>query len=199
MTKKAVLSKLATRIGQFKRYGYDLPASRKYILEKSGIRNGTVLEIGTGKGHLTKLLAKKNLRAISIDLDPEALATAKIHLSTAKAGRRILLRKMNAEKLPFRTRSFDHVISVDFFHHAKNPLRCLREMMRVARKSLTLADLNRKGMKIVDLVHRSEGKKHATPAIPLSTLRKYLLKNGFIVKSYRHTCHQIFIAQRRSL
>jgi len=198
VNKHAVLSALRKRLRQFKRHGYDLPASRNYILKSFGIRNGTTLEIGTGKGHLTKLLAKKNLRAISIDLDPGALAAAKIHLSAAKADRRILLRKMNAEKLPFRARSFDHVISVDFFHHAKRPLRCLREMTRAAKKTLTIADLNKRGMRIMALVHQSEGKTHATPKIPFRKLKSYLSANGFNVKSYRQPCHEIFVAQRRN-
>ncbi len=193
-----VLSELRKRLQKFKRYGYDLPASREHILKRAGIRRGTVLEIGTGKGHLTSLLAKKNLYLVSIDMDPASLQTAKKHLKALKRHSRVLLRLMNAEKLRFPSRSFDHVISADFFHHAKRPLRCLKEMMRVTRGILTLADLNRRGVKTMDLVHQSEGKRHARSRIPFPDLKEYLLKNGFNVKSYRHTCHQIFVAQRRN-
>ena len=199
MSRLSVLSNLQKRLRQFKRYGYDLPASRNYILRKSGIRCVPVLEVGTGKGHLTVLLAKKCPNVTSIDLDPGSLRIAKIHLSTLKLGQRVRLRNMNAERIRFQPRSFDHVISVDFFHHAKRPLRCLKEMMRVTRKTLTIADLNKRGMRIMDLVHKSEGKRHETPKIPFQALKKYLRTNGFNVKSYRHPCHKIFVAQRRSL
>ncbi len=192
------LSSLRKRSRQFKQYGYDLPDSRRFIWKLSRIRHGTVLEIGTGKGHLTALLARKGLRIISVDLDGAVLKTAKAHLSALKVSKHVSLRKMDAEKLRFKSGSFDNVISMDFFHHAKNPLRCLREMMRVTRKTLAIADLNRNGMRIMDLVHKSEGKKHETPKIPFRDLKKHLLAHHFNVKSYRHPCHQIFVAQRRN-
>ncbi|MFH1799662.1 MAG: class I SAM-dependent methyltransferase [Candidatus Omnitrophota bacterium] len=194
----SVLLSLRKRTRQFKRYGYDLPASRRFIWKLSGICHGEVLEIGTGKGHLTALLAQKGLKIISVDLDGEVLKTAKTHLSALKLSKRVSLRKMNAERLRFKSRSFDNVISIDFFHHARNPLRCLREMMRVTRKTLTIADLNQNGMRIMDLVHKSEGKRHETPKIPFGDLKKHFLAHHFNVKSYRHPCHQIFVAQRRS-
>ena len=193
-----VLSSLQKRLREFKRQGYDLPASRRFIWKLSGTRRGKVLEIGTGKGHLTALLAQKGLKIVSVDLDGEVLKTAKAHLSALKLSKHVSLKKMNAEKLQFKSGSFDNVISMDFFHHAKNPLRCLREMMRVTRKTLTIADLNQNGMRIMDLVHKSEGKRHETPKIPFGDLKKHLLAHHFNVKSYRHPCHQIFVAQRRN-
>lgn len=199
MNKCIVLSTLQKRLREFKQCGYDLPLSRRFIWKLSGIRQGKVLEIGTGKGHLTVLLARKGLKVISLDLDKEVLKTAKAHLSALKLDKRVSLRKMNAEKLRFKSGSFDNVISMDFFHHAKNPLHCLREMMRVARKTLVIADLNQNGMRIMDLVHKSEGKRHETPKVPFWNFKKYLLAHHFNVKSYRHPCHTIFIAQRRGL
>lgn len=192
-----VLKALQKRTRQFKQHGYDLPASRQFLWKVSGVRHGKILEIGTGKGHLTALLARKGLRVTSVDLDRKVLKMAKAHLSALRLLRRVSLRKMNAEKLRFKSGSFDNVISMDFFHHAKNPLRCLREMMRVARKTLTLADLNRNGMRIMDVVHQSEGKKHETPKIPFKALKQHLPAHLFNVKSYRHPCHDIFVAQRR--
>lgn len=198
MNKHAVLSTLQKRLREFKRHGYDLRASRRFIWKSSGIRHGKVLEIGTGKGHLTALLAQKGLEIISVDRDGDILKTAKAHLSALKITKHVLLRKMNAERLRFRPRSFGHVISMDFFHHAKKPLRCLREMMRVTRNTLVIADLNQNGMRIMDLVHKNEGKKHETSKIPFQGLKKYLLAHNFNIKSYRQPCHEIFVAQRRN-
>lgn len=197
MALNSLLASLQKRTRQFKRYGYDLPASRRFFWKVSGVRSGNVLEIGTGKGHLTALLAKKKVKVISIDLDGEVLKTAGAHLSELDLIRRVSLRKMNAEKLAFPSQSFDSVLSMDFFHHAGNPLRCLREMARVARRTIAIADLNSRGMRIMDRVHRTEGKRHETPKVPFRELGRYLRKNGFIVRSYRHNCHQIYIAQRR--
>lgn len=193
-----VLSSLQKRLREFKRYGYDLSASRRFIWKLSGIRRGKVLEIGTGKGHLTALLAQKGLDIVSVDLDDEVLKTAEAHLSALKLNQRVSLRKMNAEKLRFKSGSFDNVISVDFFHHAQNPFCCLREMVRVTRKTLIIADLNQNGTRILDLVHKNEGKRHETPRIPFGDLKQHLLAHHFNVNSYRHPCHQIFVAQRRN-
>ena len=192
-----VLSSLQKRLRGFKSHGYDLPASHRFIWKLSGVRHGKILEIGTGKGHLTALLAQKGLQIISVDLDGEVLKTAKVHLSALKRSKRVSLRKMNAEKLQFKSWSFDNVISMDFFHHARNPIRCLKEMMRVTRNTLTIGDLNKNGMRIMDIVHRNEGKRHKKPKIPFEELKEYFLAHEFNVKSYRHPCHQIFVAQRR--
>jgi len=194
----SVLLSLRKRNWQFKQCGYDLPASRKLIWELSGICRGTVLEIGTGKGHLTVLLAKKGLKITSVDLDGEALKTAKAHLSALRLRKRVSLQKMNAENLLFTSGSFDNLISVDFFHHAKNPLRCLREMMRVTRKTLVIADLNQNGMRIMAFMHKKEEKIHETPEIPFRDLKQHLLAHHFNVKSYRNPCHTLFVAQRRN-
>jgi len=197
MLTNAILSAFRKRNREFKSYGYDLPASRKFILEQCGFRKGTILEVGTGKGHLAACLSEKGFRIISVDLDPETLKIARAHLAALKLERQVIFRKMNAEKLLFSSRSFAHVISVDFFHHAKNPLRCLREMMRVTRKTLLIADLNKKDMRIMDQVHRKEGNKHEASRITFQAMKTCLMENGFTVKSYRHTCHQVFLVQRR--
>ena len=77
-----VLSSLQKRLREFKRHGYDLPASRRFIWKLSGIRQGKVLEIGTGKGYLTAPLAKKGLDIVSVDLDGEVLKPARQSAST---------------------------------------------------------------------------------------------------------------------
>ena len=198
MNKDRVLPTLQKRLRQFKRYGYDLPASRRKLLELSEILDGKILEVGTGKGHLTALLVKKNLNPVSIDLDPKSLRIAKLHLKELGLGNRATLRKMNAEKLSYAPRSFDHVISIDFFHHAQKPLRCLQELIRVSKKTLAIADLNKRGMRVMDLVHKNEGNKHEGAKIPFRELKKRLLSSGFNIKSYHQPCHDIFVAQRRN-
>jgi len=199
MSHDSVILSLYKRIRLFRKYGYDLPASRKYLLEKCIPFVGKVLEIGSGKGHFTACLAKKRFKIISVDLDPDALRISKKHLTALKLSKQVLFRKINAEKLPFPSRSFNQVVSIDIFHHAKNPFRCLREMMRVTQKNLLIADLNKKGMRVMDRVHQLEGKKHESSRISFKALKRHLERNGFLVKSYRHNCHQIFQAQRRDL
>ena len=35
----------------FKKYGYDIPRARNFILAKARISGGNILEVGTGRGH----------------------------------------------------------------------------------------------------------------------------------------------------
>ncbi|MCM8776518.1 MAG: class I SAM-dependent methyltransferase [Candidatus Omnitrophica bacterium] len=194
-----VVLQIRKRLRLFKKYGYDLPASRQYFLKKVCFCKGPVLEIGTGKGHLTVAMAKRGLQVISLDSDPKQLAVARVHLKALKLSGYVRFKKMNAEKLRFKTQAFDSVVSMDFFHHAQKPLRCLKEMMRVTKRTLAIADLNKNGMAVMGRLHKSEGKTHEISKIPFRALREYLLKNGFKVKNFRHQCHAMIIAQRREL
>jgi len=56
----------------FRQYGYDIPKARKFILAKAKITKGSILEIGTGKGHMAIALAKKGFKIASIDVDKKA-------------------------------------------------------------------------------------------------------------------------------
>lgn len=191
------LKQIRARVRQFKRLGYDIEASRKYLLGQSGIRDGSILEVGTGKGHLAVVFAAKGFSMTSVDLDPKQLSVARSYLKSSGVLKRVSLRKANAERLPFGTGAFDAVVSIDFFHHAKSPLKCLKEMMRVVRHTLVIADFNERGKKIMAKVHRDEGKHHPESRIPFGELKAALLKGGFEVKTYRRQCHTYFIAQRR--
>jgi hypothetical protein len=50
------------RLKVFKNHGYDLIKTRKFVLDKSGIKGGNILEVGTGKGHTAIGLAERGIR-----------------------------------------------------------------------------------------------------------------------------------------
>ena len=119
------------RLKLFKRHGYDIPKAREFILKKAKISEGKMLEVGTGRGHMAVVLAKNGFKLVSIDLDRKAQNAAKLKLKSLKLDKFVLLKIMNAERLKYKDNSFDYVISVNFIHHAKNPSKCLKEMIRV--------------------------------------------------------------------
>ena len=58
------------RLKLFRKYGYDIPKARNYIIAKAGLtKGGSMLEVGTGRGHMATLLAKSGFEFVSIDLD----------------------------------------------------------------------------------------------------------------------------------
>ena len=138
------------RLRLFKRYGYDIPKARSLIFKKAKISGGKILEVGTGRGHMGVALAKNGLKVVSIDLDRKAQKIAKLNLKSLKLDKSVSLKHMDAEKLKYKDNSFDFVISVNFIHHAKNPVKCLKEMIRVVKNKLIIADLNKRGERVME-------------------------------------------------
>ncbi len=180
----------------FKKYGYDIPRARNFILAKARISAGKILEVGTGKGHMTMALAGRGLKLISIDLDKRAQHIAKIGLKAAKLDKLAALKIMNAEKLFYPDNYFDSVISVNFIHHALHPVRCIKEMLRVVKDKLIIADINKRGQRIMEKVHALDGHSHAVSKMPPAGVKEYLIKAGLAVKVYRDVCQTVIIARK---
>jgi len=184
------------RLKLFKKYGYDIPRARNSILTKAKLTKGKILEVGTGKGHMAIALAKKGFELTSIDLDRKVQLAAKASLKVMKLDKLVTLKMMNAERLQYKDDSFDSVISVNFIHHAKNPVRCLVEMMRVTRNKLIIADINKRGERIMGKVHALDGHKHAASKMSLQGMKVFLVKAGLNVKVCRDSCQTIIIAKK---
>ena len=184
------------RLRLFKRYGYDIPKARSLIFKKAKISGGKILEVGTGRGHMAVALAKNGLKVVSIDLDRKAQKIAKLNLKSLKLDKSVSLKHMDAEKLKYKDNSFDFVISVNFIHHAKNPVKCLKEMIRVVKNKLIIADLNKKGEKIMEKVHALDGHSHASSKMSLSGAKEYLEKKGLLVRVYKDICQTVIIAMK---
>jgi len=184
------------RLKLFKRYGYDIPRARKFILTKAKVSGGRILEVGTGRGHMAVELAKDGLKVVSIDLDIKAQDAAKLKLKSLKLDTSVSLKIMDAERLKYKDNSFDDVISVNFIHHAKNPDKCLKEMIRVVKNKLVIADLNKRGEKVMGKVHALDGHTHAASNLSLSGVKEHLEKAGLVVKVYRDVCQTVIIAKK---
>jgi ubiquinone/menaquinone biosynthesis C-methylase UbiE len=184
------------RLKLFKRYGYDMLKARNLIIAKARISEGRILEVGTGRGHMAVALARKRFRLISIDLDRKAQQITKVKLKAMKLDKLVTLKIMNAERLRYKDNSFDYVISVNFIHHAKNPIRCLKEMVRVARNKLIIADLNKKGERIMQKVHGLDGHSHPASKMSLKDAKVFLEKSGMIVNVYEDICQTILVTRK---
>jgi len=185
------------RLKLFKKYGYDIPKARNFILSKAKLAKGSsMLEIGTGKGHMTVVLAKKGFKLITIDLDKKVQNIARMHLESIKRSSSAILKIMDAEQLRYKDNSFDYIISVNFIHHAKNPGKCLKEMVRVAKNKLVIADINKRGERIMEKVHRLDGRNHEISKISLKETAELLKRKGMKVRVYRDTCQTVLIAKK---
>ena len=155
-----------------------------------------MLEVGTGRGHMATALAQKGFKLISIDLDKKAQDVARIHLEAIKRDKLVSLKIMNAERLQYKDDYFNQVISVDFIHHAKDPIKCLKEMIRVTKNKLIIADINRRGERIMEKVHGLDNHSHEVSKMSLQETEGLLKKTGMTVKVYRDSCQTVLIATK---
>ncbi|MDO8535878.1 MAG: methyltransferase domain-containing protein [Candidatus Omnitrophota bacterium] len=192
-----VIKQVREKLKLFKKYGYDIPKAREFIISKAKLaKGGSMLEIGTGRGHMATLLAKKGFKFVSIDLDRKAQDATRLHLKTTNRVKFVTLKIMNAEKLQYKDDFFYQVISVNFIHHAENPVRCLKEMIRVTKDKLIIADINRRGERIMEKVHRLDGHSHEASKISLLGVKKYLRRAGLVVRVYKDVCQTVIIAKK---
>jgi ubiquinone/menaquinone biosynthesis C-methylase UbiE len=188
---------LKKRLARFKKYGYDILKERDFALGKAGFEKGkTILEIGTGRGYMALTLAQKGFKITSVDTDKEIQQSAKAILKHYGVSDLVRLKLMDAGSLGFKDESFDCVIAVNFMHHAKHPIKCLREMARVAKEKILIVDVNKRGEAILERVHAKEGHRHEPSKITFEEMRAFFqgLKMG--VKTYRSVCQTVIVAKK---
>jgi hypothetical protein len=69
-------------------------------------------------------------------------------------------------------------------------------MVRVAKNKLIIADLNKRGEKVMEKVHALDGHRHTSSKMSLLGVKEYLEKAGLVVKVYRDVCQTVIIAKR---
>jgi ubiquinone/menaquinone biosynthesis C-methylase UbiE len=88
-----------------------------------------VLEIGSGEGYGSALMAKKAGRVTAIDAGEDAIA----HASSKYSAVNLDFRTHDGEHLPFPDAGFDKVVSFQVIEHVKDPLAFLKEAARVLK------------------------------------------------------------------
>jgi 2-polyprenyl-3-methyl-5-hydroxy-6-metoxy-1,4-benzoquinol methylase len=131
-----------------------------------------VLEVGCGRGHLTRRLAEQGIDVKGIDVNPKAAEIAESD--------RVMT--MRAESLDFADESFDLVISVHALEHIPALEEALRETARVLRHGGTAL--------------------HIYPAEPIKGLYAIptsIILHGTPFKARQVHCHLLWPAKLRRL
>jgi ubiquinone/menaquinone biosynthesis C-methylase UbiE len=107
---------------------------RTYLFEQAGLNKARrVLEVGCGTGAILRdLVTPASLQGL--DLDAAALAECRIHVPV------VSLTRSDAHFLPYPDQSFDIVYCHFLLLWVHDPLRVVREMARVGRSVLALAE-----------------------------------------------------------
>lgn len=109
------------------------------LMTKSRMKSRVIkiLEVGVGSG-LTLDHVPPRVEFTGIDVNEKMLTRAHKKASRLK-NRSVKLRQMNAEKLKFTTSSFDLVLAPSVLSAMEQPMKAVKEMIRVTRKGGKIA------------------------------------------------------------
>jgi len=114
--------------------GYYCPVADEIV---TNIRQGTILDLGTGPGYLPVEIIKRapGLRIIGVDLSRQLIQMAKRNALNAGLSTQIIFEVGNSARLRYSDAAFDMVISTGMLHSLKNPVDVLSEIKRVLKKN----------------------------------------------------------------
>jgi len=189
--------KYLDRIRIFKDAGCDMEFERDALLEQALPISGSILEIGTGKGHLSIALARKEYFLISVDISREEQEFARLNAEYFDCLDKIDFQIMDAEQLTFADHSFDIIFSVNALHHFFHPYKVADEMIRVMRETgkLIISDFSQEGFDLVSRIHQREGRQHSCGSVSVKDMSSYLTTKGFIVRKHRTIFQETLIAR----
>ena len=107
--------------------------SERHLVELAPSRPGRWLDVGSGAGGATRMLARfmaADGQCIGLEQDPALVAVAR---RQDWGGGRVVFQQGDATHLPFEDQSFDFVFTRYLLLHLPNPLDAIREMLRVTK------------------------------------------------------------------
>lgn len=134
---------------------------------------GALLDVGTGSGHILKLLGAKATRAVGVDISSEALKVARTKVHGAGLSH-CELQRGDMYDLPFAAPLFDTVVAERVLAEAERPLVALAEISRTLKHG---------GRAVV--IEDFDSLIAASPANPIATLREWFGKAGLEVSRVR--------------
>ena len=107
----------------------------KKVLEGIKIKNQRVLDIGSGSGACSVLLAKNYLakQVVGIDVEPPVCDAARDHVLAAGLSEKISIELVSPGQLPFEDGSFEVVFSKDSIIHIPDKSALASDVFRVLK------------------------------------------------------------------
>lgn len=134
---------------------------------------GALLDVGTGTGHILKLLGAKATRAVGIDISSDALRLARTKVHSAGLSH-CELQRGDMYDLPFAAPLFDTAVAERVLAGAERPVVALAEICRTLKHG---------GRAIV--IEDFDALIAASPANPIATLREWFAKAGLDMSRVR--------------
>ncbi len=120
------------------------PARLDYVRRHRALRGLRVIDVGSGAGRLSEAMAGEGARVTGIDLSPELIDVAQLHL--LESGREAEYRVVSAEDLAAeRPGTYEVVTCMEMLEHVPDPASVLRACFSLLKPGgmLLLSTLNR--------------------------------------------------------
>lgn len=129
---------LQAKVGLTKHLGVQKATDE--LVERLGIRkNSYILDVGCGTGITSCNLAKTiGCTVVGVDIRPEMIERCKEGANRMNVQDKVEFKIGDAYKLPFKTNTFDAVMSESVLAVLSNRKRALKEYLRVAKKGGTI-------------------------------------------------------------
>ena len=185
------------REAHLRRFGYDSPAAIEFVLAQASPLEGSVLEIGTGKGRFLVGLARHSAAITTVDIAVEDQQCARLNARYAGVEEKIRFVVQDATRLPWPDRTFDAVVTMNAMHHILHFHQVLEEKLRVVKPGgkVVMADFSPRGFQILARAHRAEGKTHPHEHYDFRELQRSLRKRG-LATWLRKGCNQEMLVAR---
>ncbi|MEW6337284.1 MAG: class I SAM-dependent methyltransferase [Acidobacteriota bacterium] len=186
-------SAFAQRSAEYLKKGHDRQAAARLVAEAAGDLTGPALDVGTGKGLLAMALARRGLEVVSVDINAEDSALARLLAEEAGLDRRIRFVLQDASTLPHPDGAFGCALMMDVLHHLADASPVLHEMARVVRPggTIVVSDFTEEGFAVVAAIHRGEGREHGRSAVTVEAAAEILTAAGWCAggEAYGHLHH----------
>jgi ubiquinone/menaquinone biosynthesis C-methylase UbiE len=186
------------RLALYKKYGLDRKRTQENFIGQLNPNHKTILEIGTGKGHLTTALAQKFSKVVTVDIDPEEQRIASLNLEYTGLKDKVNFILSDGNPLPFKKQSFDAVVSAFTFHHLEEPNQVLAEMIKLTKDQLIISDFNAYGFSIIEKIQKLEGRSHHRECGDFNMVGTYLKEHGFLINEFEDEWQKMYIGKRTS-
>ncbi len=192
---------LRDRAEFFMSKGFDILQIRNEMIRCADFAQSKVLEIGTGGGYTTIVLTQMGFDVVSIDPSEEMLKKSAARLEARKTLDKAVFFKMDGSSMGFGNGEFSSVVAINVFHHIPNIKEMLSEIDRVVgpRGKVLLADFNDSGMKMVDDMHKSEGRVHEDCKVKEEDVLAYFSVLDYEVVRYPRKHHWVLVGQKKEI
>jgi ubiquinone/menaquinone biosynthesis C-methylase UbiE len=176
-------------------YGLDPYQNAEYIFSISKPIEGTILEVGTGRGLVTSFFARET-QIVTLDIDSEIQSFAKELAKSEGVLNNITFLNRDILKEPYPDNSFGMVISTQAVHHFEEPEKIINAICRIALHKVVIADFNREGFDILEKLHREEGNDHSRGHFPIDNIESVMKTTGLKVNRHEKLQMIVYVGEK---